>query len=180
MQAALENRLFLMDSDAVTLAAANTTKSAMATAKFINGFLNPRGSNVNASILHAIVATTSGTPAGPYFYNHYPIVGNRSSAITGTIRSGFLSSGASGSKMEAQTGVVLATLPADTAALNQLGVLGGPAAIAAGAGIYTAFDEVAGRIVVPPGFFFGIMAAGAGTTHIVQSTVCWEEIPLLT
>jgi hypothetical protein len=180
MQSCLEGRVFIMDSDSVTLAAANATKSAMGTAKFINGFLNPRNSGVNAVILIASIATVSGTPAGPFFYNFYPIVGNLSSAVTGTIRSAFLASTATGSKMTPQTGVVLATTPADTTALTQLSTIGGPAAIAAGAGVYSVADEVAGRIIVPPGFLFGIMCAGAGTTHIVQSTLQWEEVPALT
>src|SRR3954469_21105659 len=70
MQAVLEGRVFISDSDSVTLAAANATKSAMGTAKFINGFLNPAGSGKNVALWKTVIATVSGTPAGPFFYNH--------------------------------------------------------------------------------------------------------------
>lgn len=166
--------LFVMDSDAVTAASAHATKSAMGTAKFLNGFYNPANSGKNAVIVAANVATTSGTPGGPYFYNFFnlsPIT----SAKTGTIRSGLLG-GAGASLMVPQTNVVLTASDADTAALSQLCVLGGPAAIAAGAGIYNAFDAVDGKIIVPPGSAFGICVAAAGTTHVTQSSLFWIEV----
>jgi len=178
---ALLNTLFVLDSQSVTLASANATKSALGTAKFINGFYN--GSSgataVNAVIRRVHVATVSGTPAGPYFYNYLnlPSVNQpATSASTGTIQAGFLSSAATASVVTPLVNVVLAATGAPTTALNQLGLVGGPAAIAAGAGLYDAFDEPDGGIVVPPGCLFGIMATAAGTTHVVQSTLVWEEI----
>lgn len=50
------------------------------------------------------------------------------------------------------------------------------AAIAAGAGNYSVFDDVAGSFIVSPGCFFGLMATAVGTSHIVGSTLQWEEI----
>jgi hypothetical protein len=178
MQAVLESRAFYMDSDSVTLAAANATKSALATAKFINGFANPPGSGKYAVIWRARVATVSGTPAGPYFYNAYQYGTKVSSAVTGTIRNA-LTQQSVGSAMTPQTGVVLALLPADTTALAQLATMGGPAAVAAGAGLYDKDDLIDGAIIIPPGFLFGLMCAGAGTSHVVQSTMWWEEVPML-
>lgn len=168
--------LFISDSDAVTLASANTTKGALATVKLINGFFNPSTSAKNAVLLYAAVATTSGTPAGPYFYN-FLADSTISSAATGTIRSANLGASFT-SVMTAQTQVVVTNVAGGTTALKQLGVLGGPAAVAAGAGLYGALHEVGGLIIVPPGVLFGLTCVGAGTTHIVQSTLIWEEVPV--
>lgn len=176
-QASLESRIYYLDSGSVTLAAANVTATAMATAKLINGFYNPANSGRNALIVAAHVATVSGTPGGPFFWNYTPLGTAPTNTGTGTIRSAVLG-GAAGSWMTPEVNVVLTTNPASTVALTQLGVMGGPAAIATGAGMYDAWDEPAGRIVVPPGVLVGIMALAAGTTHIVQSTIIWEEVPV--
>lgn len=170
-------RVYSIDSDSVTLAAANASKAALATAKFIVGFYNPLASGKLAVILNSVVATVSGTPAGPYFYNYFPGV-TMANAETGSIRSAYLGSGSS-SEMTAATGVVLTVIGGATSALIQHSVLGGPAAVAAGAGNYSIADAVRGQIVVPPGTLFGIMCLAAGTTHVVQSTLTWEEVPII-
>lgn len=167
-----QGNIFIMDSDSVTLAAANATKAAMATAKFIIGFFNPANSGKNAAILKAHIATVSGTPGGPYFWNFISNL-NMTNAVTGTIRNALL--GGAASAMQAATGVILTATGGPTTALTQLAVMGGPAAVAAGAGIYDAFEEVAGHIIVPPGTLFGLTCLAAGTTHVVQSTLVWEE-----
>lgn len=172
-----KGRVFILDSDAVTLAAANVTKSAMGTVKFINGFFNPAASGINAEIIRALVATTSGTPGGPYFYGFFRPSGTLTSALTGTIRNKRLYG--PNSAMQALVNVAIATTPADTTAIIQLGVMGGPAAVAAGAGLYTAIDEPASSIIVPPGVLFGLVCAAAGTSHVVQSSLEWEEVPAL-
>jgi hypothetical protein len=178
---AVEGRLLILDSGSVTLAAANISKAAMGTAAFANGFYNPPGSGKNISILRTVIATVSGTPGGPFFYNFYNTNANLTSTKTGLIRSSIVANALDGATVARPlVNVVLATTPADTTALNQLGVVGGPAAIAAGAGIYHVVDEVEGAIIVPPGTLFGIMALAAGTTHIIQSTIVYEELNILT
>lgn len=172
---ARNGNIFLIDSDAVTLAAAHTTKGALATVKFINGFYNPFGSGVNAEIISALVATVSGTPAGGFFYNSITGV-TMSNAATGTIRNALL--GAKSSALQAAVNVILTIQGGGTTALNQIASIGGPAAIAAGAGVYSVYDDTEGKIIVPPGAFFGICATGAGTTHIVQSTLIVAEARL--
>jgi len=167
---------FVMDSDSVTLAAANTTKGALATVKLFNGFYNPPTSQVNAVLLWVGVATVSGTPAGPFFYN-FLFDTTINSAATGTIRSAVLG-GPAVSRMTAQTQVVLANVAGATTALKQCGTVGGPAAVAATGNIMSVYDELAGRFIVPPGCVFGLTCVGAGTTHIVQSTMFWEEVPV--
>jgi hypothetical protein len=168
--------VFVSDSDSVTLAAANATKGALATVKLINGFFNPLTSGKNVVLLFARVATTSGTPGGPYFYN-FLADSTINSAATGTVRS-MLLGGNTSSVVTAQTGVIIANVAGATTALKQLAVLGGPAAIAAGAGMYDVADEIGGRIIVPPGCLFGLTCLAAGTTHIVQSSLIWEEVPV--
>lgn len=165
---------FSLDSGSVTLAAANVTGAALGTFKFINGFYNPLESGVNAVIWNVRLATVSGTPGGPFFYN-YLNKPEFSSTPTGTIRSLLLSS-ANGSKLRPMVGVVMATVPADaTTVMLQQGVVGGPAAIAAGAGMYDVWDQVNGRIIVPPGYAWGLACTAAGTTHVVHSTIQWGE-----
>lgn len=171
---AYSGNVYVMDSQSVTLASANASKTAVGTAKFINGFYNPVGSGFNARILRAVIATTSGTPAGAYFYNFLTgIVVN--STATGTIRP-INPLQTLPSAVTPQTGVVLTGTASETTALIQLATLGGPAAIAAGAGIYSVVDDPIVPITVIPGMMFGLMALGAGTTHIVQSTLFWEEV----
>lgn len=175
-EGAVRGVVFTLDSDSVTLAAANATKGALATLKFINGFWNPPNSGKVCSILRATVATVSGTPAGPYFYNFIPNMSTVSSASTGTVRSMFLGSAAA-SIVRPQVNVALAVLPADTTTTGiQLGTLGGPSAVAATGVISSVAEEVAGAIIVPPGTLFGITCVGAGTSHVVQSTLVWEEV----
>lgn len=171
---AYSGNVYVMDSDAVTLAAANATKSALATVKLINGFYNPVGSGFNARILRVVIATTSGTPGGPFFYNY--LTGEViNSTAAGTIRS-INPLQTVKSVMTAQTGVVLTVVSAATTALIQLATIGGPVAVAAGAGIYTVTDDPIAPIEVVPGMVFGLTCAAAGTTHIVQTTMYWEEV----
>lgn len=165
--------LFMLDSQSVTIAAAHATKTAMATAKLINGFYNPANSGKNAILVSANVATTSGTPGGAFLYNYFnlsPMI----TAAAGTIVSGIVG-GSQKSAMTPQVSTVLTASDADTSALTQLGVLGGPAAVAAGAGVYNAFDAIDGKIIVPPGCCFGICSTATGTSHVVQSTLVWIE-----
>ena len=167
---------FSLDSDAVTAAAANATKGALATVKLVNGFANPQGGTKLAVITAITTATTSGTPGGPLFYNFLGGI-SVTSAATGTIRSNYLG-GSSTSGMLPQVNVVVTVSGGATTALTQLGVHGGPAAIAAGAGLYGFTDYIDGKIIVGPGCVFGLTVVAAGTSHVIQSTIYWEEIPI--
>lgn len=174
---AARQRVFALTSGAITLDSANATGSALGTITFINGLWNPTGSGKLVAILRARVATVSGTPGGPFFYDYYPGL-TVTAAATGAIRSTYLGSGAA-STCTPLVDVAVTHSGNSTAATLQLGTVGGPAAIAAGAGNYDFADEVAGSIIIPPGCIFGITAKAAGTTHIVHSTLVWEEIPAL-
>ena len=172
---AYRGNLFLIDSGSVTCVAATAAGQGMGTAKFLNGFFNPVGSGKNAVIVGATVATISGTPGGPLLYEVTAGSGTLTSAATGTIRSSNLG-GSSKSLMTPQVMVTLVALDADTTALVQCGTLGGPAAIAAGAGVYSVYDDVAGKLIVPPGYAFGICDTATGTSHVLQSTLYWVEV----
>lgn len=174
-EAVLTGNVFSLYSGAVTVAAGNATTGALGTILFIDGFYNPQTSKRLAAILTVAQATTSGTPGGPLFYNYYCGL-NITSAATGTIRPGLLGNAAGGSQMVPQVNVIIAATPAATPAAIALGVVGGPAAIAAGAGIYSAVEDVGGRIIVPPGCVFGLAAAATGTSHVVHTQIVWEEL----
>lgn len=166
--------LFILDSGSQTCVAASAAGQAMGTAKFLNGFFNPANSGKNAVLVGANVATVSGTPGGPLLYEVTAGPGTLTSASTGTIRSGLIG-GAAKSVMTPQVMVTLVALDADTAALVQIGTCGGPAAIAAGAGVNSAYDNIDGKIIIPPGYAFGLCDTATGTTHIVQTTLYWIE-----
>jgi hypothetical protein len=175
--------IYVIDSDSVTLAAANTTKGAAATIKLVNGFVNPFGSGVNAHILVAKSATVSGTPAGPLYYNaqSLPAGVSLSNAATGTIRNSFINTiaaAATPNNITPEVNVVITRSDSATTAFTQTGVHGGPAAIAAGAGLYNVFEELAGSVIVPPGCVWGLAATGAGTTHVVQTTIVFAVLPV--
>lgn len=169
--------LFMLDSGSVTVIAANAAGQAMGTAKFLNGFFNPVASGKNAVIVGANVATVSGTPGGPILYEVSAGPGTITSASTGTIRSGMVG-GAAKSLMTPQVMIALTALDADTTALVQIGTSGGPAASAVGAGVNSAYDFVDGKIIVPPGFAFGLCSTATGTTHVLQTTLYWIEMPV--
>jgi hypothetical protein len=174
--------IYILDSGSVTIAAANTSAGAIGTAKFVNGFWN-NSINTSAVILRATIAVVSGTPAGPFFWNY---LNNQTltNAATGTIRASLLDAAIPpiASAMSPEVGIVLTT--GSTPNLIQLATIGGPAAAAAGTGVNSISQDYADSlnggdpyIQVPPGTIVGIMATGAGTTTVVQSTIYWREIP---
>jgi hypothetical protein len=177
-EATYRGLLYTLDAAAYTIVAGNAPGQALGTALFIVGVWNPPNSGKNLSILRVSSGHTSGTPGGPLVYEFVPNMSLVSSTPTGTIQSAFLGS-AVASVAKAMNGVILAVLPADTTTTTKrLGMHGGPAAVAAGAGNYGLTDEVAGAIIVPPATLFGLGATAAGTTDIVGATIWWEEIPL--
>lgn len=166
---------FVLDSGSVTAVAATAAAQAMGTAKFLNGFFNPTNSGKNAVLIGASIATVSGTPGGPILYEVTAGAGTLTSASTGTIRSGLIG-GAGKSLMTPQVMVTLTALDADTTALVQIGTAGGPAASAAGAGVNSVYDNIDGKIIIPPGYAFGLCDTATGTTHVLQTTLYWIEV----
>jgi hypothetical protein len=176
---AFYGRLFSLSSGSQTIVAANASAGAAGTIAFINGFYNPIGSNVLAAVQRVAGASVSGTPGGPLLYNFLCLPNRLTSAPTGTIRGGILGNSAAGSRMVPLVQVVVATLPADTSAFNEIGPAGGPAAIAAGAGNYGFVDNLDGCDIVPPGCAWGLTSTATGTTHVVRTRIWWEELPMI-
>ena len=179
---AYRGNLFILDSGAITLASTYTTASAAGTAKLICGIFNPTGSGKNVVVLGAMTCLISGTSTGEFVYNAQTFPAGVSVTVTasgGTIRSSVINTIAVGSASVCtpQNAVVITRSDAATTALTQIGTCGGTAAIAAGAGIYSVYDDVAGKIIIPPGTVFGISQIGAGT-GAAYGTLYWEEVPV--
>lgn len=175
--------VFALDSDSVAVGAVTVfnTKGNAGTIKLLNGLFNPYGSGVNVDILAVASTWTSGTPAGPLLYNAQTLPQGVSltNAATGTIRGGILNTIAGASVdpygICAEVGVVIVRSDSAATAFTQTGVHGGPAAIAAGAGLYSVLDEMAGRNILPPGTVWGLTVSGQGTSQVVQSTI-WYSV----
>ena len=162
----------------VTLAAANAIGAAVpaaGVAQPILGLLNPAASGVNLVINKAKIATLSGTPGGGFVIGFLP--NSQAALYTG-------SQSNKGVKavtlMASSQAVVIPNLAVTgtTVVFSELTQIGGPAAVAAGAGVYTAVEEVAGDLIVPPGCIVGIFAQAAGTTHVVKAALQWAEVPV--
>lgn len=176
--------VFCLDSDSVAVGAVTVfnTKGAAGTIKLLNGIFNPFGSGVNAEILTVASCWTSGTPAGPLLYNaqSLPAGVSLTNVPTGTIRSGMLNTIAGATTdpfgITAEVGVVITRSDSATTAFAQIGAHGGPAAIAVAAGMYSTIDEIAGRIVIPPGTVFGLTVSGQGTSQVIQSSIWYAVV----
>jgi hypothetical protein len=161
----------------VTLAAANAIGAAVpaaGAAQPILGLINPSNSGVYLVINRAKVLTVSGTPGGGFIYG---FLNTQAGQYTGVVTN----KGVQGSTL--QTGGKAIVVPnlalaGTTNLVSELRQIGGPAAVAAGAGVYTVEEETAGDIMIPPGAILGIFAQAAGTTHIVKASLTWEELTI--
>lgn len=177
-QVTRQNILYRLSSNQITVASNDTTKQAVGTggngARFLNGFYNPLGSRYAAVIVDAAATYISGTPT-PLLYN-FLCGQNWTSAATGNVRSGLLGQAAVGTAMVPQVQVLLAATPVIMTTMIEHGVLGGPSVIATGAAATTITDSIDGKIIVPPGCAFGIVAQLIGTSHVLDTHLSWYEI----
>jgi hypothetical protein len=159
-----------------TLVAANATALA-ATTQFIVGFANPLQSGKAAVILRTWVQTRSGTPAGPFYFSAGVTSAAISTSPAGTITNlSTLATSTQAGTMRAYNNVALTGFVNASGGTPLALPAGGPAAIAAGAGVYSEERETAGSIIIPPGGVAGLLCTGAGTTHIVDASVTFAEI----
>lgn len=175
---ARRGRLFSLQNLNYTLTAENVSGSNVGTAQPITGFYNPTGSGVNAVIVNHREWTTSGTPGGPFIFN-FLCGQNWTSVSSGTIVNDyFSSSNPNGSAMIPQANQNLNTTPAVTTAMNAFVPAGGPTtkAVTASSGEAGHSENDQGQIVVPPGCAFGVFATAAGTSHVVNASLTWEEV----
>jgi hypothetical protein len=155
-----------------TIIAANVSPVAAAAAALFCLY-NVAGNTKNAVILRTIINSISGTPGGGFVFNVIPspagiTAGGNLTPINN------LNFAAAGSQMRvisqsALTGSVLAVM---------FRAIGGPAAVAAGAGLYGVNEETAVDIIVVPGAALIIAASATGTTHIVTCSMTWAEVPV--
>ncbi|SRR5579883_1109772 len=155
----------------VTIASTHVSPLAAGTGTPIIGLWNPQGTNKNVIVLRLAIATTSGTPGGPILWN-WMNNQNITAAPGGTIYPGLLNPSANSVvklfNNVATTGST-AGLPFDIAA--------NISAVASTGGTFPAFDEPAGSIICQPGQMIALAATAAGTSHVVNASLTWAELP---
>jgi hypothetical protein len=171
---AYRGNLYVMSTIALgtTLVAANVSPPGAAAATFLTLF-NPTGSGKNAVILRTIINSLSGTPGGPFSFAVIPPNAGITAAANLTAIN-LLTLAAAGSLMR---GYVQTALTGGLVHV-MLRCIGGPAAIAAGAGVYSVSEETAGDIIVPPGGALSIAIAATGTTHVAAASLIYAELPI--
>lgn len=156
----------------ISLAATHVSPLAAGTGTPIIGVFNPLNSGVVLKILKVRIASISGTPGGPFVWNVIPALAGLSSAIgqLGLNNKTFVPGGAARAVVGAAlAGSVLATM---------FGVIGGPSAVALGAGVNSIEAVIDGLVQVQPGCFLGVAATAAGTTHVASAMLTWAEAPI--
>jgi hypothetical protein len=168
------NNMFALSTIALgtTIVAANVSPVGAAAAPMF-AMYNPAGSGKNAVISRIIVNTLSGTPGGPFVLNVIPpnagitAVANLTAINLATLV-------AAGSVMR---GFVQTALTGGAQSV-MLRALGGPGAVAVGAGIYSVAEETAGDLIIPPGGALILAVTATGTTHIAAASFVYTEVPV--
>jgi hypothetical protein len=156
----------------VTLAATHASPLTAGTGTPILSIYNPANSGRNIHLLRSKSTTTSGTPGGPLLWNVIPNPANITAASSVPSSNIIGGAAASVAKLWVNTATTGSTVG------TPFRVLGGPAAVAAGAGLYNFEEEHKGDIIIPPGSMLALAATAAGTTHIVSAWTTWAELPI--
>jgi hypothetical protein len=141
------------------------------------GLFNPLASGVNLVILSGTAGFVSGTPAaGGLAWGYVPVpAGVSATGSNGAVNLGtFAVAGGSVAKTFAQSAM---TGSAASVLLENFPVTDFAGAIAATTPQNPMYQEIAGRIVVPPGGAIGISGT-LGTATVVTASIVWAEIPL--
>jgi len=155
-----------------TIITANVSPVAAGAAALFTLY-NVAGNTKNAVILRTVINQISGTPGGGLVFNVIPAPCGITAAGNLTPLNN-LNFAAAGSQMR----ILSQTALTGSAAATMFRPIGGPAAIAAGAGVYSVDEETAGDIVVVPGAALIIAATATGTTNIVACSLTWAEVPV--
>jgi hypothetical protein len=164
--------LFSTFINALTVATTHVSPIASGTGTAIIGVYNPAGSGKNVAIVRVQQATTSGTPGGPLLWNTIPNPQNITASFTAAYSNFNLAQ--QGSVTRIFNNVALAGSTAGVAFRNA----GGSAAVAATGVILTYSEELAGDLLVTPGSMVALAATAAGTSHVINCFIEWEEIPV--
>lgn len=169
-EAASRGMVFSASVSGLTYLATMNTPLSAGTGVPVIGVLNPTTSPRNLEIIAAIVASTSGTPGGPFHLNVIPNPTGITAAATGNIIS-HNSFQAAGSQAKAYI-----TALTGSAAATYLRPLGGPGAAAVGAGNNHVYEDLGGQIIVTPGSFVGIAGTAVGSSHVISAALIWQEV----
>jgi len=145
------------------------------TGRALLGIINPLGSGKVASVLKVGISTVSGTPGGPFYLDVVPAAGVAASLAASSAPINAATFQAAGSSMRG----LAAAVPAQAAVATLLRPLGGPAAIAAGAGPYQVDEFIDGGIELPQNSLLVVTAHATGTSHVISGYIMWEEIPVI-
>jgi hypothetical protein len=164
--------LFSAFVNAVTLAATHASPLAAGTGTPIISIYNPLNSGKNVHLVKTKQTTTSGTPGGPLLWNIVPNPANITSASASPVSN--IVGGGAASVVKCWNNSAVTGSTAGTA----YRALGGTAAVAAGAGIYSHEEEHKGDLIIPPGTMMALCCTAAGTTHIISAWCEWAEMPI--
>jgi hypothetical protein len=142
------------------------------TGRALVGVVNPIASGVKASILMIGMSSVSGTPGGPFYIDVVPKCGVPASlaASSNPLNAGSFTVGG-------KCRGLAAAVPAQAVVGTMLRPLGGPAAIALGAGIMDVTYDIDGSIELAEDSLLAITAHATGTSHVVSGFIMYEEIP---
>lgn len=174
---AYNGNLFHFTSAAITVASANVTPLAAGTGSPLIALWNPPGSGKNVVPIKVGAGAWSGTLAAGGLVWNYAAFTTLTTAAASTPVSGLVGSAtpavAKVFSNVATTGSLVgifykqACNLATTGALAANAIEGEPA-----------YEDIGGDIVIPPGTWAGLAAAGAGTSPIVTVSVSWIELPI--
>lgn len=145
--------------------------------------------NVNAVIHQVRVDTVSGTPGSSlqYVYLPWDNINNQGGGSNLGPLPGYLTelqsttagSAAVPSKARPRGSTALVGVTGDTRALVKHSMVGGVGNTSSGVKTNSIYDQVDGRIIVPPGYVFGVMATDIGTTWVIRYSMVWQEVPTI-
>lgn len=140
------------------------------------GIHNPIGSNKLVAINRAVASVNSGTMAAGGFV--WGFMGSANSVLTSTGDASICNSGFAIGGSGVRTFVATAMTGFVSVLFRHIG---GPTtgAVAANAP-HTVFEDTDGGILLQPGFAFGMFAAAAGTSPIVNAAMEFEVLPYMT
>jgi hypothetical protein len=145
------------------------------TGRALLGIINPAASGFTASVLKIGISTVSGTPGGPFYLDVVPNAGVAATLAASSAPMNVSTFQAAGSAMRG----LAAAVPAQAVVATLLRPLGGPAAVAAGAGMYHVDEDVGGSIELPQNSLLAVTAHATGTSHVISGYIIWEEIPVI-
>lgn len=167
--------LFHFSSASITIAATHVSPLGAGTATPVIALWNPASSGKNLVVVKTGASTVSGTPGGPLLWNYAswttPTTAAASTPVSG-IMNGTAASVAKVYSNAVTTSSLVGIFYKHAAAIAAVAATGNN-------GIANPmYDESAGDIIIPPGTWGALAAFAAGTSHVVQASLSWLELPI--